>query len=557
MGDDTAIRAKIVKAKGDVAKLAAAKTYYLSGTLKFYHGSGYNKVDVEIFMQTPDRYADCVEGMNGVQGTVVSGNRGFDYSQKATRALAADEVKSNLASLENLSFYTKFQKGEAGLRHAGSEKIKLRDLDDLIEVACEKFEKTKDKDRFVYYFSIETGELVRRWSHTFDRTGAETIRYVEYLEYEDFEGLNFALTQNTYQEIERPDKKKSFQLVRRLSVDEVILNEDFEDDPFRFPEDPFPSSLTADALVQSCAKAFKGRDPNLAEQGLLALVRAGSRSETAVAEWKKGKTTTLRHYANLALLRMGMTADPDYQAEAVRKTVAGLDTKTLDITVKAVGQLGFLLLGHGKVVLVDAPYQKGLFRVAEPALDSKTIAKADLLLFSSARRSCFDPVDAALLIKKTGATAVGPRTVISLLAKEGIAKDRLVDLTPEKGKSLSRTFDGITVHAMRTKSGKAVHNAYVLDWGSLKTLHLGATLEYKKLDPGPAKGAKLVFLPLSQMESNAADFLKTVGPLRFVVPTHLGGTPGTLTKLNFIRNGEKLPVFRKIVPIWPNDMVKF
>jgi len=488
---------------------------------------------------------------------VVSGNRGFDYSQKATRALAADEVKSNLASLENLSFYAKFQKGEAGLKHLGPEKIKLRDLDDLIEVACEKFEKTKDKDRFVYYFSIETGELVRRWSHTLDRTGAETKRYVEYLEYEDFEGINFALTQNTYQEIERPDKTKSFKLVRRLSVDEVILNEDFEDDPFRFPSDPFPSSLTTDALVKACAEAFKGRDPNLAEQGLLALVRAGNKSETAVAEWKKGENTTLRHYANLALLRKGMTADPDYQAEAVRKTVAGPDTAMLGITVKAVGHLGFLLLGHDKVVLLDAPYQKGLFRVTEPALDSTNIAKADLLLFSSARRSCFDPVDAALLLKKTGATAVGPGTVISLLAKEGVAKDRLVDLTPEKGKTLSRTFDGITVHAMRTTSGQAVHNAYVLDWGSVKTLHLSATLDYKNFDPGPAKGAKLVFLPLSQMESKAADFLKTVGTLRFVVPTHLGGTHGTLTQLGNIRKDEKLPVFSKIVPIWPNDMVRF
>ena len=142
-------------------------------------------------------------------------------------------------------------------------------------------------------------------------------------------------------------------------------------------------------------------------------------------------------------------------------------------------------------------------------------------------------------------------------AKEGVAKDRLVDLTPEKGKSLSRTFDGITVHAMRTTSGQAVHNAYVLDWGSVKTLHLGATLDYKNLDPGPAKGAKLVFLPLSQMESKTADFLKTVGTLRFVVPTHLGGTHGTLTQLGNIRKDEKLPVFSKIVPIWPNDMVKF
>ncbi len=554
--DDAAFLRKAAAAKGDVSKLKNWKTYSMKGTFKAYNRNGYSKYDLEVCMQKPDKLSERLEEpMHGVERTVVSGREGTHSSRKAVRILAADEVRENLEMLEGFDMWWKMAEGSSDLKPAGTETIETEGEEGNVKVECRKYETSKGKDKCVYYFEAESGRLAREWNFTVDRTGAEIESYTDFSEYEEFSGVMFALTQNVCQKNEQEDGSFKSELSRRISTDEVALDGEMNPSVFSPKKDPFAALTDPAALAASCAEAFQGRDPNLAEMAQMAMVRAGTKATDSIKAWKASDNQALRHYANLILLRTGSetAADALYLAETYKSPQA----KTVGLVVKAVGHAGYCLVAGGKVVIVDAPYQKGLFGVAEPALDSSSISKADLLLFTSSRRTCFDPAEVKAVASKTGARIAGPPPVIELLAAEGVPRDQLLEMAPAKGASVKAQAAGMTVHAFRTRSQLAVHNAYVIEWEGFKTLHMGSTLDFEKLKMEAARDAAVVFLPLFTMGSKAADFLGTLGTIRFLVPTHLSDLPAVTGEIKNKRTDDKMPAFKELVPILPNGEVKF
>ncbi|MHC4781402.1 MAG: MBL fold metallo-hydrolase, partial [Planctomycetota bacterium] len=229
-----------------------------------------------------------------------------------------------------------------------------------------------------------------------------------------------------------------------------------------------------------------------------------------------------------------------------------------EVALRYVGSAGVRLDGAGTAVFIDALYQSGLFHTAHPAIDYKSIVKADVLLFTHAHRDHFDPWITADVMKKTSAKVVGPPSVIALLVKHGVAMDRLVSVKPEKDKPVSTIVGKVKIQAHAVphagkfvEKGKPEHVAFILDLGGTKIIHFGSAGETKGMDQDGAKSADLVFLPHTMLCVKNEEWFKETA-VRYLIPTRFMDSQGSFGSLQNLRDR-----YKKTVPLLPGQELTF
>ncbi|MHC4599835.1 MAG: MBL fold metallo-hydrolase, partial [Planctomycetota bacterium] len=391
--------------------------------------------------------------------------------------------------------------------------------------------------------------------------------YTIFEDYEEIEGIQIAHVQKIYvNQLLEDEESEKFRLAQKLEIDEFTLSPEIEEGWFDPPDDPFDvGGLNPDSAKTRAEKLlafFKGRrNPNKAGWACTAIARLQARE--AIGTLVESKNKEIAHYGHLALIRSGSSAEipEDYRASTYKRKVdvsLGYSKGTGQLSVRFVGCGGVRLDAQDTTLFVDAIYQPRLFNTACPALDTKAIVKADALFFTHAHRDHFDPWAAADVLKRTGAVAVGPPTVIALLKKEGIADDRLISLAPEKKKPAREKVGKVEIEAHAvghagkfTKKGKPEHLAFILRIGAIMVVHFGAAGEIKDMDEEAAKGAEIFFLPTGMLVEKNREFFKSTG-VRYFVPTRFRDGQGSYGSVIGLRDR-----FQKVVPMLPGQELTF
>ena len=97
--------------------------------------------------------------------------------------------------------------------------------------------------------------------------------------------------------------------------------------------------------------------------------------------------------------------------------------------ILAIGNEGFQIATDEVVILVDAFYHTAAWVGSAPAVRATDIKAADLILVTHAHPDHFNETEVAAVADRTGATVVGPATVVSRLRGK-VDVGKLVELEP-------------------------------------------------------------------------------------------------------------------------------
>jgi L-ascorbate metabolism protein UlaG (beta-lactamase superfamily) len=159
------------------------------------------------------------------------------------------------------------------------------------------------------------------------------------------------------------------------------------------------------------------------------------------------------------------------------------------LIVHYVANEGFLLESNGKKVLIDALFNTGLDRYAEPdstlltemILGKPPFNNIDYLLFTHNHPDHFnDSLTYAFMNSNTRAAMLCPDQVYEQLRNSYPLNPeidrRILAITPDSGQVITRNIDKVIFTACRTRHGDTYdieNNAYVIDFGGVKVFHSG------------------------------------------------------------------------------------
>jgi L-ascorbate metabolism protein UlaG (beta-lactamase superfamily) len=185
-------------------------------------------------------------------------------------------------------------------------------------------------------------------------------------------------------------------------------------------------------------------------------------------------------------------------------------------TVRLIGNEGFHLSAGGMAAYVDA-FHGMLPLVAGGPGEPNAPAGADLILVTHAHWDHFDQRLVAEAARRTGASVVGPASIIAALAGK-LPGGQLIELEPppaRAGKAAGRSVSvrGVNVTAFRTRHSRD-HNSYLVEMPGLRFFHDGDNEDTRCLDPAALRGLDALLIGPWQ-GSGWVDFVEAVRPKRY------------------------------------------
>ncbi len=160
-----------------------------------------------------------------------------------------------------------------------------------------------------------------------------------------------------------------------------------------------------------------------------------------------------------------------------------------NLVVYYVANEGFLLESNGKKVLIDALFNRGLNRYAEPdstlltemILGKPPFNNIDYLLFTHNHPDHFnDSLTCAFMNNNTRTVLLCPEQVYEQLRNANPLNPetdgRIHAITPDSGQVIKQDMDKVTFTACRTRHSDTYeieNNAYIIDFGGVKVFHSG------------------------------------------------------------------------------------
>jgi L-ascorbate metabolism protein UlaG (beta-lactamase superfamily) len=187
-------------------------------------------------------------------------------------------------------------------------------------------------------------------------------------------------------------------------------------------------------------------------------------------------------------------------------------------TLTMLGNEGFRIESGNRVVLIDAFYQAIPGVAGAPCPGAPDEKWADLILVTHAHWDHFNAAAVAAASRRTGATVVGPRSVIAALRK-ALPASALAEMepAPQSGAgripALKRDFPAAAVSAFRTEHGRE-HNSYLLELPGFRCFHDGDNEKTQRLD-GAALGKLDALLIGPWQGSGWVEFIERLAPRRY------------------------------------------
>jgi len=219
-------------------------------------------------------------------------------------------------------------------------------------------------------------------------------------------------------------------------------------------------------------------------------------------------------------------------------------------TVTLIGNEGFRIATGGRDVYIDAFYDPIYGVAGRPRSGKEDITKADLILVTHCHGDHFNPGRVAEAASRTGATVIGPATVIRSLRGK-LPPAALVEMEPPTpgGRSAARPvkvqLPAATVTALRTFHSHD-HNSYLIEIGGFRAFHDGDNEDTTRIDAS-ALGRLDALLIGPWQGSGWVRFIETLCPARWFI-MHL-----TDEELDELEAGRFLPEICDHVP--PNLVV--
>jgi len=159
--------------------------------------------------------------------------------------------------------------------------------------------------------------------------------------------------------------------------------------------------------------------------------------------------------------------------------------------VTLIGNEGFLIEAGATRILIDAFYGAIPGLASAAALGADNIAKADLILVTHDHWDHFSAREVADMANRTGASVVGPASVINQLRGK-VPAEALVKLEPlsaRKGVALSAKTElpAATITAFRTFHAMG-HNSYLVETPTFRFFHDGDNEDTRRIDPAALVG---------------------------------------------------------------------
>lgn len=158
---------------------------------------------------------------------------------------------------------------------------------------------------------------------------------------------------------------------------------------------------------------------------------------------------------------------------------------TTELTL--IGNAGFRIVSEGSHVFIDAFYNAIPGVAGKPVLDPARVKQADLILVTHAHWDHFDADALTRVAARTGATVIGPGSVIAAL-RGNLPDSALAEMSPGGRASaagiplLKHEFPAATIMALRTFHGQE-HNSYLIEMPGFRCLHDGDNERTQRLDP--------------------------------------------------------------------------
>jgi len=186
--------------------------------------------------------------------------------------------------------------------------------------------------------------------------------------------------------------------------------------------------------------------------------------------------------------------------------------------ITLIGNEGFRIATPSAVIYVDGFYGAIPGVADEPAVRAKAVSKADLILVTHAHWDHFNAREVADAAARTGATLVGPRSVIQ--AFDGILPpESLVELEPplvgktEMAASLKVELPAASVTAFRTFHSRD-HNSYLVETAAFRFFHDGDNEDTRRIDTAALGRLDALFIGPWQ-GSGWVEFIETLAPTRW------------------------------------------
>jgi len=213
--------------------------------------------------------------------------------------------------------------------------------------------------------------------------------------------------------------------------------------------------------------------------------------------------------------------------------------------IQAIGNEGFHITADGVHILIDAFYHSAPWVGSAPCLRGKDITAADMILVTHSHVDHFHEPDVLEVATRTGATIVGPPTVISRFHGR-LPGSQLVSaavpLTEDSQPAAAKSFQlpAARVTAFRTFHGRE-HNSYLVETKTFRFFHDGDNEDTRRLDTTALGALNALFIAPWQ-GSGWVDFIDRLKPKRWFM-MHL-----TKEELDQHEQGEFLPELCNHVP---------
>lgn len=185
--------------------------------------------------------------------------------------------------------------------------------------------------------------------------------------------------------------------------------------------------------------------------------------------------------------------------------------------VTLISNEGFLIETGPTRILIDAFYGAIPGMASAAALDAASFGKVDLILVTHDHWDHFSAREVADAANRTGASVVGPASVIGHLRGK-VPAEALVKLEPptaRKGVAMSEKAElpAATVTAFRTFHGLG-HNSYLVEAPGFRFFHDGDNEDTRRLDAAALGRLDALFIATWQ-GSGWVEFIEQLAPTRW------------------------------------------
>ena len=188
--------------------------------------------------------------------------------------------------------------------------------------------------------------------------------------------------------------------------------------------------------------------------------------------------------------------------------------------VTLIGNEGFRIVTESTHIYTD-PFYGAIPSVAgAPCIMSRDVSRADLILITHSHWDHFNVGEVADVAARTGATVVGPNTVVKQLRGD-VPSESLVELEPPRAErrspAASETVElsMATVTALRTVHSRD-HNSYLVETPDFRFFHDGDNEDTRCIDVA-ALGRLDALLIGPWRGSGWVEFIESVGAERWFV----------------------------------------